>query len=347
MSSIDVENPVPDAKQISDIGIAKGGNVNNHVNNELSLKSASGLLLTWSILAMIEGTIRLVRNANPPGGLNPPGDAIPPLAFLVGGIAEVIFGGAGLLLAVGIFIFGWRNPAYVMSFLGLQFVTGWFVFILFVIANPIKRIVDLETGILGMSLGMTRFNVALGMITSIVWCAALQAGQFTFGLTCLSILQDKPEKQSKQRLRAIVWTGLAAVAGMSMTLAGITLVATLDSSGPYFRPDIPVFPPHIAIYPALILACGVVTLCWGAIGVAGAVTSNKMILSVFHYGWFSAFAANVITFALVLGKEPAGVFAFASAQHVLLSLVFTLLPVVFTRKLVGDEDYNSSTSYAS
>lgn len=326
--STDIENPVA--------GVINMGPLKSN-NNELALKNASGLLLTWSILAMIEGTIRLVRNANPPTGLNPPGDAIPPAAFLAGGIGEVIFGGAGLLLAVAIFVFRLRSSAAVMGFLGLQAVLGWFVFVLFVIADPIKNIVDLEEGLLGMSVGMTRFNIFLGMLTSIVWCAALQSGQFTFALMCLGILKGDAEKASKNRLRAVVWSSLAAIAGLSMTLAGITLTGNLVGSAPYLRPAIAVFPPHVAVYPVLVLVCGIVTLCWGLAGAAGAVTNTRALLNLFHLGWFFAFAANVITFGLVLGKEPGGFFAFASAQHVLLSLVFTLLPVVFTQKLLRSE----------
>lgn len=331
--STDIENPAAGSNGMGHIARQK----ESSLSNELELRSSSGLLLTWSILAMIEGTIRLVLNANPDTGLNPPEASIPPAAFLAGGIAEVIFGGAGVLLAVAIFVFRLRSPAAVMAFLGLQAVTGWFVFLLFVIAAPIQNMVDQEEGILGMSVGMTRFNTFLGMVTSIVWCAALQSGQFTFALTCLSILKGNNEKQSKHRLRAVVWTSLAAVAGLSMTLAGITLSANLIGSAPYLRPDIAVFPPHVAVYPVLVLVCGIVTLCWALAGVAGAVANISLLLNVFHFGWFFAFAANVITFGLVLGKEPNGFFAFASAQHVLLSLVFTLLPVVFTQKLLRYE----------
>lgn len=301
---------------------------------ELELTEAAGLLLTWSILVIVEGAIRAVRNSYPEGGDLTPETGFPPLALLVGGVAEVIFGAVGIALALSILLFKMRNALMPSAFLIFQSVLGWFVFITYVLAEPLYKISKLKAGGLGFSLGEHRFLIFLGLVTSVAWCAALQAGQFILAARCMSMMKGKGDTFKMHKLRATVWSGFTALAGISMTVNAVIVMAKATGSSPRLPPAMPVFPPHVNVYAESILVCGIVTVIWGLLGVAGAVTSNKNLLRVFHLAWFPVFMLNVLVFGLILGRVPMGMLAFAAAQHTVLSFAFTVLPVVFTRKVV-------------
>lgn len=123
-----------------------------------------------------------------------------------------------------------------------------------------------------------------------------------------------------------------ALAGFAMILDGAIVLGNATGSSPFLPP--PVFPPHVNVYPESILVCGIITLIWGLLGMAASITAASGLLKAFNYTWFPVFFANVIVFALMLGRVPDGGPAFAAAQHTVLSFAFTVLPLVFTRKLV-------------
>jgi hypothetical protein len=302
---------------------------------ELDLAEAAGLLLVWSMLVTVEGTIRLVLAANPKGGLTP--DAgFPPAALLAGGVAEVTFGTAGILLAVAILLFKQRNKAVLHAFLVVQSVLGWFVFFTYVFAVPLYAADKLREGRFGLALGLDRFLIVLGIVTSVSWCAALQAGQFILAARCMRLIAGKSESRKTLALRAAVWAAFTALAGAATSLTGVLVLAKADSSSPHLPP--PAYPPNVSIYPELLVATGLVTLMWGLLGVSAALSDKAALLSLFNGTWFALFFINLVTFALVLGKAPDGVLAFAAAQHSVLSFAYTLLPVIFTGKMMENAD---------
>lgn len=324
-TKMDISSEVPDIEAHT----SSKNRGNGHL--ELEITEAAGVFLVWSMLVTIEGVIRLVSNANPTGGLSPD-EGFPPAALLAGGIAEVIMGSLGLLLAVAVLMFKVRDASMLLNFLIVQSILGWFIFITYVLAAPLKLLADLEVGRFGLSLGADRFLIILGIATSISWCAALQSGQFVLAARLRSMVSGKRDTMKMHKLRATVWCSLAAMAGLAMTITGAVILAEATGSSPILPP--PAYPPHVNIYPESVLIAGLITLVWALLGLAGAVTANHSLLALFHYTWFLTFMVNLIVFALMLGKVPDGVLSSPGAQHCVLAFAFTLLPVVFTRKIV-------------
>lgn len=298
---------------------------------ELELTEAVGLFLVWSMLVTIEGTIRLVSNASPEFGLTPD-EGFPPAALLAGGIAEVIMGALGLLMAVSVLLFKKRSATMLVGFLIIQSVLGWYVFVTYVLAVPLYDADNLAAGRFGLSLGADRFLIIMGLLTSVSWCAALQSGQFVLAARVRTMILGKADSLKMHKLRAIVWCALAAMAGVAMAITGAVVLASADGSSPHIPP--PAYPPHVNIYPEMTLCTGLVTIVWAALGLLGSMSSNKGLLGLFHHTWFVTFMVNLITFALVFGKVPMGALAAPSAQHCVLVFAFTVLPIVFTSKIV-------------
>lgn len=307
-------------------------NRDNHAQHELEITEAAGLFLIWSMLVSVEGTIRLVANANPDGGLTP-AKGFPPAALFAGGIAECIFGVLGLILAVYVLMFKMRKAAssLLVGFLVVAAVLGWFVFITYVLAQPLYQLANLDAGRFGFSRGLDRFLIILGIVTSVVWCAALQSGQFVLAMRLWKMVTGHRDTLKMHKTRAMAWTALAALAGLAMAITGAVVLAKATGSTPFLPP--PAYPPHVNIYPLSVLITGVFTLAWGALGFAGAMTGSKALLQSFHSFWSGVLISNLITFCWLLGKAPNGAIAAPSAQHCVLAFAFTTLPVVFTRKI--------------
>lgn len=309
----------------------------NRVHHELEITEAAGMFLIWSMLVTVEGTIRLVANANPEGGLAPDG-VFPPAALLAGGIAECIFGFAGLVLGVYVLMFKLRKSGagLMLGFLAMQSLLGWFVFITFVLANPLYSLVNAEMGRFGFSLGLDRFLMVLGVLSSISWCAALQSGQFVLAFRMYKMITGHRDTLKMHKLRAVVWCALAAMAAVAMTITGAVVLARADGSTPFIPP--PAYPPHVNIYPISLVITGIITLAWTLLGLMGAMSASKAMLNAFHGGWAFVFFANLITFCWLYGKIG---IAAPAAQHCVLSFAYLTLPVVFTRKI-----YEWQESYA-
>ena len=64
---------------------------------------------------------------------------MPVAAFLAAGVAEVIFGMLGVFVAFYSLVLGHNNPTHTLYFVITQAVLGWFVFLTYVIADPIIR----------------------------------------------------------------------------------------------------------------------------------------------------------------------------------------------------------------
>lgn len=334
-NGMDVEHGV---KLLSPRGAADGRVVSRL---ELHLTEAAGMLLAWSLLALVEGVVRTVLNARPEVGLTPD-EGFPPLALLVAGVAEIVFSILGLLVAVAVLVYRLRSATVLLGFLIVQSILGWFVFITYVIALPAYNADHLEVlqnnmTTNGFSKGLERFLIFLGIVTSVVWCAALQAGQFILAARVMAMLKGKYDSYKMHKLRAAVWTALALLAGVAIFLSACLVLAKKDGDTPFLPP--PAFPPNVNIYPQILIVTGLLTMPWAALGLAGAITGSRAFLSAFNRLWFVVFFANLVPFAMVLGKVPAGVLAGPAAQHAVLTFAYTFLPVIFTSKLVDYKDY--------
>jgi len=289
---------------------------------------AAGLLLVWSMFALVEGTLRMTINSNP----NPEvsltddldGTIVPAAAKLAGGVAEVIFGLAGFFVAFFVLVFNKGSPTITTAFVIIQVPLGWFVFITFVLAEPIRAAVE-ATGNDLLSQGEQRALILLGnMLGSINFCWALQGGQFLMGLRLLAAQKGEEESKSKNALRTYVWCGNMLVAAFSTIFVG----SLLASKG-FTSDTAPVgAPPHVVWYPAISIVTAVVMFLFGGMGIVAAKSS--MVAAHMTLMWVFTSVMMLINFSFTFGIVPGLAPPIpGSAQHIGLVFSTTILPMYF------------------
>jgi len=157
------------------------------LKNSKHVDAAASFLFFVSFFALIEGIIRMTSNSKPSVDVDyldtAGGTQIPVLVFLLGGVAEVLFGMSGIVVAFFQLFFRQGTPPPTFGFVILQAVLGWFVFLTYVIAAPLLAarnapgIDDL------LSVTEHRSLIVLGnLLGSVTFCWALQGGQFIMAL---------------------------------------------------------------------------------------------------------------------------------------------------------------------
>lgn len=251
---------------------------------------AAALLSIWSILVINEGAIRLI-NAKPAGGLSV-GSPAAVFPFL-GGLFEVGFGLLGLFLGIAAFILRAHNATVTKIAMVVQTVLGYYVFAIFVFVLPAFKASNLEGPSLeGLSLGQSRFLIALGVLTSFQFCLALQGGQFVFmaRLVCAATGRDFLKQKSGARMRAVFWNANLGLAGLWTLITGILITANVGSG----RLDAPfVSPPNVGLLPGMTIATGAMMIAFAVMGIVVGVM--KMQVSMLYY----AMGAFVYLFAFL------------------------------------------------
>lgn len=294
------------------------------------MKESAALLLLFSFFALIEGTIRMTANSKPAVGVDywasetPDGTTIIPVGvFLMAGVAEVVFGMAGVFVAVFSLLLRHNNPQHTQVFAAVQCVLGWFVFLTFVIAAPILNASQAE-GTALLSAGEQKALILLGnMLGSINFCYALQGGQFIFALRLMAAQKGETDSKEKNKMRAQVWTANVFLASFSTLFVGCLL-----QSKDFTSKTAPVgAPPHVVWQPIISIVCGIVMLayagiCFAAIG-NPAIQKNTMPI-----GWVCTTVAMMINFSWTFGIVPGLAPPIpGSAQHSGLILSVTTLPL--------------------
>lgn len=297
-------------------------------SNSPRVNEASCMLLLFSFFALIEGIIRMTLNSKPSADVDyfdtAGGTQIPVLVFLIGGIAETFFGMAGIFVAFFQLFFCKGNRTVTFSFAIIQAVLGWYVFIVFVLAAPIKDAIN-TTGIPDL---LTRSEhvslIILGnLLGSVNFCWALQGGQFIMILRLYNAQRKVPEMPNRAALRAMVWSGNQIVAAISTLYVG----ALLDTKG-FTSTTAPIgAPPHVVWFPVLSIITSIIMLAYGVIGLLSA-KSRMLTTQVLPWAWVVATVAMMINFSWVFGIVPGLAPPIpGAAQHAGLILAVTVLPV--------------------
>lgn len=248
---------------------------------------ASGLLLLWSLLVINEGAIRFMNLISETGGLIQPlnldiggryGEELgPAFGFLFfASLFEVLFGFIGLFLGIAGFIFRFHNTVVVKGCMVIQAILGLFVFVIYVFLAPAFYAANsLHYETLDLERGLFRFLVALGILTSIHFCFALQGGQFVFMARMVSIAGRTNFLMQKtgDRMRAVFWSGNIALSGLWTLVIGAVIRGKIGG-GKVSRPY--AFPPHVGRLPGFTIATGIFMLMYG---LAGAVLASVAVVA--------------------------------------------------------------------
>lgn len=248
---------------------------------------------------------------------------IPVAALLAGGVAEVLFGIAGCYLAIASLVYNYNNVKTTIGFLIMQSILGWFVFITYVVADPILAAINTEANDL-LSLSERRSLIILGnMLGSITFCWALQGGQFVMGLRLLAAQKGQEVSAARNALRAKVWSGNVLAAAFSTLFVGIMLAAkdfTSDTA--------PIgLPPHVIWYPSISIVTGLVMFAYGVLGVMASnnsVINNKYMPAMWMLTTTMMMVNFSWTFGIVPGLAPP---IPGAAQHIGLIFSVTILPM--------------------
>lgn len=289
---------------------------------EKELLKASGLLLLWSALVTAEGCTRVSLVANPSAGLTADG-AFPKLANLLAALGETLIGSLGLLVAVLTLLLKIRSAAIVSGFLVLQAVLGVFTVVIWVVAEPIDITRRLTAGILGFSLGLTRFILVLSVVVTLSWALAMIGGQFVMASRVGKLISGKTESPASHKLYALIGCVLPFLGGLGTFLIGVLTLAEADGSTPYLSV---VLQTLTVFYPQLYITTGLVVMAWSLLGLAGVVTGSDGLMNLFNLGWFPVLLLMALNFALITGKVADGAAAVLSAYHTSKSTAITCVP---------------------
>ena len=290
------------------------------------------MLLLFSFFALIEGIIRMTTYSKPSADVdyfdNAGGTAVPVVVFLTAGVAETLFGIAGIYVAVYQLLFRMGHPTVTLGFAIGQGILGWFVFIVFVLVGPIVAASN-TNGIDGLL--TPREHAALlifgNLLASFSFCWALQGGQFIMALRLWQSQMGMVVLRRKNALRAVVWSGNVIAAAISTLYVGALLSSKGFSSttGPVGAP------PHVVWVPGLSIICGLIMLAYGVLGLLTAYpspTNTTLATTYMPLAWGITTTAMMINFSWVFGIVPGLAPPIpGAAQHAGLILAVTLLPV--------------------
>lgn len=327
---------------------------------------AAGLLALWSAAVVVEGLVRFVTSDATRELLpnNRPSTVVPPLLPFLGALFEVVFGVCGLMVAVVELAFASGGVVPTLVFLVLHVPLSWFTYIVWVFLMPAYRWRLDEPTVLGVgevvSVARTHGLIATGIVTSSAFCAALQGGQFVFGLRLLAFQAQQAVEAPPalltvglgyNRLRAVFWSALMALGGGGTLAAGIVLTIAVGGgrlAAPFFFD----FPPHVGVFPIQTIVTGGVMVAHGLLGLAAAVAAAgtgrpaRGVVSLHVHATPLVWVVLLLNFSLVqiAAVGPAGMgvgqgrLAYAAAVHAGLTLVATFIGPYFVVAASRDAD---------
>lgn len=321
---------------------------------------AAGLLALWSAAVTVEGLVRFVTSDATRDLLpdNRASTVVPPLLPFLGALFEVAFGAVGLLVAVVELVFASGGVVPTACFLILQVPLSWFTYIVWVFLLPAYRWrLDAVTPLGGgdvLSVARTHGLIATGVVTSAAFCAALQGGQFVFGLRLLAFQAQQAVEAPPgvltaglgyNRVRAVFWSALMVLGGGGTLAAGIVLTVAVGG-GRVAAPAFFSFPPHVGVFPVQSIVTGAVMVAHGASGLLAAAAAGLRPAMVWHvHATPLVWVVLALNFCLVqvaaVGPAVvggAGRAAAAAAVHLGLTLVATFIGPYFIVAASRDAD---------
>lgn len=271
-----------------------------------ALKEASVLLTLWSLFVINEGCLRLI-DQNPADTLNSSGRTLNLLAF-IGSVFEIVFGLLGFVVGIGAYLMKWYSTTFTKICMTIQWILGWYVFTLFVIALPAIRAMKLQkTTPEGLSLGQSRFLTTLGIFTSFHLCLSLQGGQFIFfaRLVAAATRTDFLRQETGERNSAIFWNINLALCGAWTFITGV-LIRSNVGAGKLQQPF--VSPPNVGVLPGLTIFTGVLMSSYGLLGIGMVFTNNSPLL--YFVGAIFVYIVALLNFGVLqfgfISHPPAG-----------------------------------------
>ncbi len=320
-----------------DVENAKSADAPHHRSDARQFREAALLLAMWSILVMNEGVIRFIQHGQPAADSLFRGSPVRFWGPMLGGLFEVIFGlfGLGVGLAGG--IMGYFSKPLTLALLVVQTLLGWYVFIDFVIIIPSFRIANAAAPMLNLSMSASKAFGALGILTSVAWCLALQGGQFVF-ICRLMAFGDNSDfllQRSGAKARAIFWNVNYLLAGVWATASAVILLANnvgAITPAPFFAP------PNVGRIPVYLFITGLLMIVWPLFGIVislmnRASTVKKYALCSFFVFVFVWGHYTIGQLGYIAGNPaPSAVPAAGGAMHNHLAMMLTFLPVYFMWK---------------
>lgn len=269
---------------------------------------ASALLLLWSFMVLIEGTVRL--NSLPLSDLgNQLTDRAHPVALFVGALGEILFALIGLALGVMGLVFRWYNGHVIKLAMLVQAVLGIYVFTAFAVVNPAYVAANpnenfdfakVEDGIPTRSL--FRWLTACGIFTAIHMCFALLGGQFMLMARMVGAASgdDFLKALSGTKLRAVFWHINWALAGFWTFVFGCSWRANEGTATADLFPLAGAFAPHFPGNIGYMIFVGLLVLLYAAVGAALAIKRmGKVIVLSYLMGVGVVFLFEFVNYSLV------------------------------------------------
>lgn len=242
-------------------------------NNNVFFLEAAALLTIWSILVINEGAIRLIAS-NPAAGFSGRDERPAPILLFLGGLFEVFFGLVGLFVGTAGFVFRWYNTNVTKIAMLIQTLLGYFVFVIYVFVRPAFQAKDLTAPLLsGLSIGESKFLIALGVLTSFHFCLALQGGQFVFmaRLICAGTGKNFLMQKTGNKMRAIFWNANLAFSGLWTLITGALINGSVGGG----KLDMPfISPPNVGRLPGMTIFTGLLVLAWAVVGIGLAMSAT-------------------------------------------------------------------------
>eukprot|EP00190_Bangiopsis_sp_CCMP1999_P006463 CAMPEP_0198724668 /NCGR_PEP_ID=MMETSP1475-20131203/2114_1 /TAXON_ID= ORGANISM="Unidentified sp., Strain CCMP1999" /NCGR_SAMPLE_ID=MMETSP1475 /ASSEMBLY_ACC=CAM_ASM_001111 /LENGTH=322 /DNA_ID=CAMNT_0044486259 /DNA_START=323 /DNA_END=1291 /DNA_ORIENTATION=+ len=259
-----------------------------HVGLPMRMFIAVGVFVLYSYLVMNEGAVRASR-------YNPEAEGFPQIALLVSAIGESLFGLAGLLVGLALLLFRAGNKMITTAWMVLAFVLGWFVFTVWVLAAPIYGLARVREAPAPYTQGQFDLMRAMSLFGGIVWCFALQGGQFMVGNIIRGYqTTEKSKGAGYAKARMMMWSVNVTLSGLFFLIAG-SAARSVVGDGP-LEPQ--VFPPMFIVYPELTITAGIVQLIYGAMSIMVAVTGRFFT----YHRWVALFGWVFILGSIVWGQ---------------------------------------------
>eukprot|EP00188_Purpureofilum_apyrenoidigerum_P000481 Plantae.Rhodophyta-Purpureofilum_apyrenoidigerum.ctg12075.p1 GENE.Plantae.Rhodophyta-Purpureofilum_apyrenoidigerum.ctg12075~~Plantae.Rhodophyta-Purpureofilum_apyrenoidigerum.ctg12075.p1 ORF type:complete len:354 (-),score=54.45 Plantae.Rhodophyta-Purpureofilum_apyrenoidigerum.ctg12075:353-1321(-) len=246
---------------------------------------AVAVFMLYSYLVLNEGAVRMAM-------YDPEAQGFPQIVLLVSAIGESIFGLAGLLMGVALLLFRAGNAKVTAAWMGLALVLGWFVFSVWVLAVPIFGLARARDTVEPYSQAQFDLMRSMSLFAGIVWCFALQGGQFMVGNVIRGYQTNETSKGAGYaKARLLMWSINATLSGVFFLIAG-SAARSILGAGP-LQPQ--AFPPIVIVHPELTIVSGIVQLLFGVMSIVVAVTRRSFT----YHRWMAMFTW-VFTLATVV-----------------------------------------------
>lgn len=314
------------------------------VSYQREFTEAAYLLAFWSILVMNEGVVRFIQHGKPAAPLLFSGTPIRFWVPFLGALCEVIFGAFGFAVGLAGGVLDYFSKPLTLALIGVQTLAGWYTFITYVFVIPAFRIANETKPMLGMSAAASKAFGAMGILTSLSWCLALQGGQFVFisRLMAYGTEENFLKQRTGAGMRSMFWNANYFLAGLWATISACIVINQkgigLTKPGPFFAP------PNVGRIPLYLLSTGLLMMFWSLGGIAICAMKNKAAIRKYAVGSFFVFLFVQVHYTIgqlgfiAANPAPSAVPAAGAALHNHLTFMVSFLGPYFMIKATNEKN---------